>query len=73
LTPYVTYFSDTGIKKTDKFGAIIGDYCQIGSGTVIHPGRRVGKRSNISANCEILKNIKPDSNIRNKDMVEGYE
>lgn len=71
--PYVTYFSDTGIKKTDKFGAIIGDYCQIGSGTVIHPGRRVGKQSNISANCEILKNIKPDSNIRNKDMVEEYE
>ena len=71
--PWVTYFSDIGIKRTEKFGAIIGDYCQIGSGTVIHPGRRVGKRSKIYANCEILKNIKPSSDIRNKDMIEGYD
>lgn len=71
--PWVTYFSDIGIKRTEKFGAIIGDYCQIGSGTVIHPGRRVGKRSKIYANCEILKNIKPSSDIRNKDMTEGYD
>jgi len=71
--PLVTYFSDIGIKRTKKFGAIIGDYCQIGSGTVIHPGRRVGKRSKIYANCEILKNIKPSSVIRNKDMIEGYD
>ena len=70
---WVTYFSDIGIKRTEKFGAIIGDYCQIGSGTVIHPGRRVGKRSKIYANCEILKNIKPSSDIRNKDMIEGYD
>lgn len=69
----VTYFSDTGIKKTNKFGAIIGDNCQIGSGTVIHPGRRIGKRSKIHANCEILKNIKPDSNIKNEDIVKGYD
>jgi glucose-1-phosphate thymidylyltransferase len=70
---YVTYFTDIGIKKTEKFGAIIGDYCQIGSGTVIHPGRRIGKQSNIYANCEILRNVKPSSNIRNKDIVEGYD
>jgi NDP-sugar pyrophosphorylase family protein len=68
----VTYFSDISIEKTDKFGAIVGDYCQIGSGTVIHPGRRVGKRSKIYANCEILKNVKPSSEIRNKDVTEGY-
>ena len=66
----VTYFLDIGIKKTERFGAIIGDYCQIGSGTVIHPGRRVGKRSKIYANCEILKNIKPYSRVRNKDVTE---
>ncbi len=72
--PWVTYFSDIGIKRTEKFGAIIGDYCQIGSGTVIHPGRRVGKRTTIYANCEILKNIKPHSDIRNKDIIaEGYD
>ena len=69
----VTYFSDIGIKRTNRFGAIIGDYCQIGSGTVIHPGRRVGKGSKIHANCEILKNIKPDSNIKNEDVVKGYD
>ena len=69
----VTYFSDIGIKRTNRFGATIGDYCQIGSGTVIHPGRRVGKRSKIHANCEILKNIKPYSNIKNEDIVEGYD
>ena len=69
----VTYFSDVGIKRTSKFGAIVGDYCQIGSGTVIHPGRRIGKQSKIYANCEILKNIKPNSKIRNKDIVEEYD
>ena len=70
---WVIYFSDIGIKKTEKFGAIIGDYCQIGSGTVIHPGRRIGKRSKIYANCEILKNVKPSSKLRNKDIIEGYD
>ena len=68
--PPVTYFLDIGIKKTERFGAIIGDYCQIGSGTVIHPGRRIGKRSKIYANCEILTNVNPRSRIRNKDITE---
>ncbi len=69
----VTYFSDVGIKITDEFGAIIGDYCQIGSGTIIHPGRRVGKLSKIHANCEILINVNSHSRIRNKDITEGYD
>ena len=69
----VTYLSDIGIRKTEKFGAVIGDYAQIGSGTVIHPGRRVGKRSKIHANCDILKNVKPHSHIRNKEITETEE
>ena len=69
----VIYFSAAGIKRTEKFGAIIGDFCQIGSGTVIHPGRMIGKRSKIYSNCEILKNVKPSSNIKNKNMMEGYD
>lgn len=69
----VTYFSDVGIKITDEFGAIIGDYCQIGSGTIIHPGRRIGKLSKIHANCEILINVNSQSRIRNKDITEGYD
>lgn len=66
----ITYISDIGIKRTERFGAIIGDHCQIGSGTVIHPGRRVGKWSKIHANCEILNNVKPHSHIRNKNKTE---
>nr|AAU84271.1 glucose-1-phosphate thymidylyltransferase [uncultured archaeon GZfos9C4] len=68
--PEVTYLSDIGIRRAWRFGAIIGDYCQIGSGTVIYPGRRVGKRSEIHANCEIVQNVKPHSRIRNKDRAE---
>ena len=68
----VIYFSDVGIQRTEKFGAIIGDYCQIGSGTVVHPGRRIGRKSILHANCTILKNVEPSSNLRNKTILEEY-
>jgi NDP-sugar pyrophosphorylase family protein len=60
----VTYFSDIKIENPNEFGSIIGDYCQIGSGTLIHPGRRIGKRSIISANSQVLKNLRPNSVIK---------
>jgi NDP-sugar pyrophosphorylase family protein len=54
----VTYFSDILIKKVDAMGAVIGDYCQIGSGSLVHPGRRIARRSIIPANSQVLKNIR---------------
>ncbi len=55
----VTYFSDIDIRKTKNFGAIIGDYCQIGSGALVHPGRRVGRRSKVGSCYQVVKNLPP--------------
>ena len=67
----VTYFSDIGVKKVKSFGAIIGDYSQIGSGTIIHPGRRIGKLSKINSNSQVVKNVPPKSTITQKYVYEG--
>lgn len=64
----VIFFSDIGIEKIDQFGAIVGDYCQIGAGTIIHPGRRIGKRCTIGANLQIFNNLGPNSNFAEKSM-----
>lgn len=59
----VIFFSDNSIEKAEDFGCVIGDYCQIGSNVIIHPGRKIGKYSKIGAGCQVYKNIPPYYNL----------
>ena len=48
----------TGLKK---FGAILGDYVEVGCGTVLNPGTIVGKNTNIYPLSSVRGVIEPNS------------
>lgn len=49
---------DTGLKK---FGAILGDYVEVGCNSVLNPGTVIGKNSNIYPLSCVRGEITPDS------------
>ena len=49
---------ETGLKK---FGAILGDYVEVGCGTVLNPGTVVGKNTNIYPLSMVRGVIEPNS------------
>ena len=49
---------ETGLKK---FGAILGDYVEVGCGTVLNPGTIVGKNTNIYPLSMVRGVIEPNS------------
>lgn len=49
---------ETGLKK---FGAILGDYVEVGCGTVLNPGTIVGKNTNIYPLSSVRGVIEPNS------------
>lgn len=53
---------ETGLKK---FGAILGDYVEVGCGTVLNPGTIVGKNTNIYPLSSVRGVIAPDSIYKN--------
>lgn len=56
----------TNEKKIDtnlrKFGAILGDYVEIGCNTVLNPGTIIGKNSNIYPLCSV-RGVVPENSI----------
>ena len=49
---------ETGLKK---FGAILGDYVEVGCGTVLNPGTVIGKNTNIYPLSSVRGVIEPNS------------
>ena len=59
---------ETGLRK---FGAILGDYAEIGCGAVLNPGSVIGKNSNVYPLCSVREFV-PSSHIfkSNENTVE---
>ena len=57
---------DTNLKK---FGAILGDYAEIGCGTVLNPGCIVGKNTNIYPLSSIRGVIPKKSIYKNQNEI----
>ena len=57
----------TGLKK---FGAIIGDYCDMGGDTILNPGTLVGPRSIIYANTVFGGYLAPESIVKARVLHE---
>ncbi len=54
---------ETGLKK---FGAMLGDYVEVGCNSVLNPGTVIGRNSNIyPASC--VRGVVPESSIYKKD------
>jgi NDP-sugar pyrophosphorylase family protein len=61
---------DTGLRK---FGALLGDECEVGCNAVLSPGSIIGRRSMIYANV-LWRGILPDDMIvKNKSTQEVVE
>ena len=59
---------DTGIKK---FGAMIGDYVEVGCNTVCNPGTVIGRHSNIYPTSSVRGVVPANSIYKNKsDIVQ---
>lgn len=56
----------TGIKK---FGAMLGDYVEVGCNSVLNPGTVVGKNSNIYPLSSVRGVIPQNSIFKNKDNI----
>lgn len=57
---------ETGLRK---FGAIIGDYCEIGCNSVLNPGTIIGRNSNIYPLSMVRGYVDENSIYKNKNEV----
>ena len=59
---------ETGLKK---FGAVLGDFVEIGCGSVLNPGSVVGRKSNVYP-LSMLRSVVPENSIykRKGEIVE---
>ena len=56
-----------------KIGAILGDYVEIGCGSVLNPGTIIGRRSNIYPLSSVRGYISDHSIYKNKNEVVRKE
>ena len=57
---------ETGIKK---IGAMLGDYVEIGCGSVLNPGTIIGKNTNIYPLSSVRGVVKPNSIYKDKNNI----
>jgi len=57
---------ETGLKK---FGAMLGDYVEIGCGSVLNPGTVIGKNSNVYPLSMVRGFIPPNSIYKKQGEV----
>ncbi len=57
---------ETGLKK---FGAMLGDYVEVGCNSVLNPGTVIGKRTNIYPLSSVRGYVKENSIYKNKSEV----
>ena len=61
---------ETGLKK---FGAILGDFVEVGCGSVLNPGTVIGKNSNIYPLSSVRGVVKENSIYKNRgEVVEKH-
>lgn len=59
-------YIETGLKK---FGAILGDYVEVGSNSVLNPGSIVGRNTNIYPLTMVRGVVKSDSIMKNSGEI----
>ena len=57
---------ETGLKK---FGAVLGDFVEVGCNSVLNPGTVVGKNTNIYPLSSVRGTIPPDSIFKAPDNI----
>ena len=57
---------ETGLKK---FGAMLGDFVEVGCNSVLNPGTIIGKRTNIYPVSRVRGFIPPNSIYKNQDEI----
>ena len=61
---------ETGLRK---FGAMLGDYVEVGCNSVLNPGTIIGKNTNIYPLCSVREIIKKNSIYKGKnEIIEKY-
>ena len=56
----------TGLRK---FGAILGDFAEIGCGTVLNPGSIIGKNSNVYPLCSVRGYVPPSHIFKSPESI----
>lgn len=59
---------ETGLKK---FGAMLGDFVEVGCGSVLNPGTVIGKNTNIYPLSSVRGFVKPNSIYKNSSEIVG--
>ncbi len=57
---------ETGVKK---FGAMLGDYVEVGCGSVLNPGTVIGRNTNVYPLSPVRGCVPADSIYKNKDEI----
>ena len=57
---------DTGLKK---FGAMVGDFVEVGCGSVLNPGTIVGSHSNIYPLSSVRGTVNSNSIYKREDVI----
>ena len=61
----IRYPNNEILSGARKFGAIIGDHCEIGCGAIINPGTVIGNNSTVYPLCSVRGFIEPNSILKN--------
>ena len=61
---------NTGLKK---FGAVLGDFAEIGCGAVLNPGSIVGRRSSVYPQVALRGVVPPDSIVKSENNTVRRE
>ena len=61
---------ETGLKK---FGAMLGDFVEVGCNSVLNPGTVIGRRSNVYPLSSVRGTVPPDSIYKSKDDIVTKE
>ncbi len=63
--------SDEGLIKTGlkKFGAMLGDYVEVGCNSVLNPGTVIGRNSNIYPLSSVRGTVPPNHIYKNKNEI----
>ena len=59
-------FIETGLKK---FGAMLGDFVEVGCNSVLNPGTVIGRNTNIYPLSSVRGSVPPDSIYKDKDHI----